>query len=79
VVEGNALPPGTVRWASGKMDSCITTRIIPAVPRPGDRMFSSNRAAKMVTISLLHGRWRPALASQDDRQRSAARFRRIRL
>ena len=34
VMEGPALPAGTVKWSSGKMKGCKTTKIIPAVPRP---------------------------------------------
>jgi len=34
VMDGPALPVGTIKWAAGKMDGCNTTKIIPAVPRP---------------------------------------------
>jgi|HubBroStandDraft_6_1064221.scaffolds.fasta_scaffold71773_2 hypothetical protein len=34
VVDGAALPVGTVKWSSGGKKGCKTTKIIPAVPRP---------------------------------------------
>jgi hypothetical protein len=32
VVEGAALPVGTVKWSAGKMAGCRTAKIVPAVP-----------------------------------------------
>jgi hypothetical protein len=34
VVDGPALPVGTVKWSSGSKKGCKTTKIIPAVPKP---------------------------------------------
>jgi hypothetical protein len=34
VVDGPALPVGTVRWSSGSKKGCKTTKIIQAVPKP---------------------------------------------
>lgn len=32
VLEGTTLPTGTVKWSSGKIPGCKTTKMIPAVP-----------------------------------------------
>ena len=39
VIEGPSLPPGTVKWSSGRVSGCKTTNLIRAYPRPNGPDF----------------------------------------
>ncbi len=44
VIEGSTLPVGTVKWSSGKMAGCKSTRILQAVPRAnGPAIYEQSR------------------------------------